>query len=67
MKNKLSILLLFFFIFSEVTFAEPFIFKTKEIEIKNNGNEIYAKDGKAFSKDNNLEIQAINFEYFKKK
>ena len=65
MKNKLSILLLFFFIFSEVTFAEPFIFKTKEIEIKNNGNEIYAKDGKAFSKDNNLEIQAINFEYFK--
>ena len=65
MKNKLSILLLFFFIFSEVTFAEPFIFKTKEIEIKNNGNEIYAKDGKAFSTDNNLEIQAINFEYFK--
>ena len=65
MKNKLSILLLFFFIFSEVTFAEPFIFKTKEIEIKNNGNEIYAKDGIAFSTDNNLEIQAINFEYFK--
>ena len=65
MKNKLSILLLFFFIFSEVTFAEPFIFKTKEIEIRNNGNEIYAKDGTAFSTDNNLEIQAINFEYFK--
>ena len=65
MKNRLSILLILFFFLSEVSFAEPFIFKTKEIEIKDNGNEIYAKDGKAFSSDNNLEIEASNFEYFK--
>ena len=65
MKNRLSILLILFFFLSEVSFAEPFIFKTQEIEIKDNGNEIYAKDGKAFSSDNNLEIEASNFEYFK--
>ena len=65
MKNKLSILLILFLYLGEFSFADPFIFKTKEIEIKNNGNEIYAEDGKAFSADNNLEIEASNFEYFK--
>ena len=65
MKNKLSILLILFLYLGGFSFADPFIFKTKEIEIKNNGNEIYAEDGKAFSADNNLEIEASNFEYFK--
>ena len=54
MKNKLSILLILFLYLGGFSFADPFIFKTKEIEIKNNGNEIYAEDGKDFSADNNL-------------
>ncbi len=65
MKNKLSILILLFILFNSVSYAESFVLETKEIEIKNDGNDIYAKDGKAFSKDRNLEIEAKNFEYFK--
>ena len=40
-----------------------FNFKTKNIEITNNGNLINASDGKAVSEDGNFEIIADNFQY----
>ena len=43
-----------------------FSFKTKNIEIKDNGDLIKAYNGKAVSKDGNFEISADNFQYFKK-
>jgi LPS-assembly protein len=64
MKNKFLILLaISFSLVINISFADPFVFKTKEIEIKNDGNLIYAKEGRAISADNNLEIEAKNFEY----
>ena len=65
MKNKLLIFFIFYFLLGKTSFAEPFIFKTKEIEIRNEGNLILAKDGIALSADNNLEIEAENYEYYK--
>ena len=40
-----------------------FNFETKSIEIIDNGNIIKATNGKAVSKDKNLEIIADNFQY----
>ena len=65
MKNKLKLILLLFFIFSNVSFANEFNFETSKIEILNDGNLISATDGKAVSIDGQLEIQAMNFEYIK--
>ena len=65
MKNKFFINLLVYFFLSSAIFAEPFIFKTTEIQIKNDGNLILAENGVAFSSNKNLEIQAMNFEYYK--
>tara|TARA_Y100000389_G_scaffold201796_1_gene245375 strand:- start:2628 stop:5012 length:2385 start_codon:yes stop_codon:yes gene_type:complete len=66
MKNKYLIIFLFCFIFNGYSFAEPFNFETSEIEIIEEGNTILAKEGKAISADKNLEIQAVEFKYFKK-
>ncbi len=65
MKNKIKLFFLIFFILQSISFANEFNFETKKIKILNEGNLIIADDGKAISSDNNLEIQAINFEYFK--
>ncbi len=65
MKNKYFIFLISYFILCKISFAEPFIFKTSEIEIREEGKVIFATKGTAVSKDNNLEIQADNFEYYK--
>ncbi len=45
--------------------AEQFKFQTKEIELKDEGNLIIAKNGKAFSLDGSIEIDAKKFEYKK--
>ncbi len=45
--------------------AEQFRFETSEMELLDGGNSIFAKNGKAFSNENDLEIDAKNFEYFK--
>ncbi len=42
---------------------EFFSFETKNIEITDNGNIISANNGKAISKDGNLEILADNFQF----
>ena len=65
MKNKYFILIISYFFLCKISFAEPFTFKTSEIEIKQEGNLIYATNGKAISSDNNLEISAKKFEYYK--
>ncbi len=65
MKNKLKLILLLFFIFSNVSLANEFNFETSKIEILNDGNLVLANDGKAVSTDGQLEIQAMNFEYIK--
>ena len=66
MKNKLLILLLSFLFFSKMSFAEQFKFETSELEILNDGELIYATKGKATSSDNNLEIDALEYEYSQK-
>ena len=63
MKNNFLIFLLFYFILFVNSFAEEFRFETSEIKILENGNFINAKNGKAISYDNDIEIQASNFEY----
>lgn len=66
MKNKFFLIFIISIILCNFTYADQFIFETKEIIIKDDTNVIYAKNGKAFSKDKKLEIEAKNFEYFKK-
>ncbi len=45
--------------------AEQFTFKTRVIEITDNGNLVTASDGQAISQDKNLIIEADNFIYNK--
>ncbi len=64
MKNKFyTIFFILNIIFSNISFADPFEFKTTDIKIKDEGNLIYASEGTAVSDDKNLVIQAKNFEY----
>ncbi len=65
MKNKLFIFFLTVLLNCTVSFAEQFKFETSEIEILENGNLTYAKNGKAFSVNGSLEIQAEKFEFIK--
>ena len=66
MKNKFyKFLLLTFLIFCNVSMAQTFRFETSELELIDNGKLIYAKEGRAISNENNLEIDAKNFEYNK--
>tara|TARA_B100001057_G_C22835953_1_gene945187 strand:- start:104 stop:2482 length:2379 start_codon:yes stop_codon:yes gene_type:complete len=66
MKNKFIIFFFVYFILSKISLAEQFIFQTSEIEIADEGNIIYAKNGKAISPNKDLEIEAKSFEYQKK-
>ena len=61
MKNSLIILILSCAIFIGQAFAQSFTFETKSLEITENGNVIYANDGKAYSSDKDLEIIADKF------
>jgi LPS-assembly protein len=68
MKNKMfRIFFLIFLLLQNIANAQDqlFNFKTKSIEIEENGNLINAKNGKAISKDGNFEIIADNFQYLK--
>ncbi len=67
MKNKFIIFFFVYLILSKISFAEQFIFQTSEMEIADEGNIIYAKNGKVTSANNDLEIEAKNFEYIKDK
>ena len=65
MKNKLYIFFILCSIFCDVSYADQFKFETSTIEIADGGNIVYAKNGKAISRDKNLEIEAAEFEYSK--
>ena len=65
MKNNLIIIIISFIFFNNYALAETFKFNTKTIEIVDNGNQINAGEGKAFSSDNSLEINATKFKYTK--
>ena len=67
MRNNFLIFLIFFIFFLKATFASEFKFQTSEINVLENGNLINAKNGKAISKDKDLEITALDFKYFKNK
>ena len=65
MKNRLLIFIISIFIFNNCAFAKEFIFKTKNLEIIDNGKFVYGGKGKAVSTDGDLEINANKFEYDK--
>ena len=65
MKNKLLIFIISLLLFNDLAFAKEFIFKTKNLEIIDNGKFIYGGKGKVISTDGNLEINANKFEYNK--
>ena len=67
MKNKFLTLVLIFFVFNSSGFSQEFNFKTKKIEISENGKIINATNGKAVSSDGDLEITANEFIYNKDK
>ncbi len=67
MKNKLLILIIFYFFFSSFAFSQEFVFKTKKIEITENGKFINAAIGSVVSSDGDLEIYADQFKYNKDK
>tara|TARA_Y100000992_G_C21271925_1_gene497418 strand:+ start:341 stop:2815 length:2475 start_codon:yes stop_codon:yes gene_type:complete len=64
MKNNFILILIFSLIFA-TNFAQAFNFKTKNIEISENGNLILADEGMALSSNKDLEISANKFEYYK--
>ena len=65
MKNKLLKFFLLYLLICNISYAEQFKFETSEIEIIENGKIIYAKNGKAISSDEKIEIQAEKFEFIK--
>ena len=66
-KNKLFILSLLIILIANFgkLFAEEFNFEAIEIQIKDNGNIIHAKEGVRITSDNDIEITADRFEYNK--
>ena len=65
MKNNLILSILIIFCFQNLALSQGFNFKGSNIEILDNGNQINANRGTAFSSDYNLEITSDRFEYFK--
>ena len=66
MKNNNFIFILFcFLIFGPNGHADNFQFYVKDISIENEGNIIFANDGKVISKNKNLEIIAKKYKYIK--
>ena len=66
MKNNYFIFTLCFFLFlGQNLYAESFQFYVKNISIENEGNIIFANDGKVVSKNKNLEIIAKDYKYIK--
>ena len=67
MKNKFITIITIYFVLINFSFSQEFIFKTKKIEITENGKFINATSGKAVSGDGDLEISADEFKYDKSK
>ena len=65
MKNKFFILLVLFFYLTSSALAEKYIFEVSNIELTEEGNVIDADKGKIISENQNLEIIANKFLYFK--
>jgi LPS-assembly protein len=65
MINKSIILITSFFIFCSMAIADSFNFETKNLEIFKEKNQIITGKGKAFSSNNDLEINADKFEYLR--
>ena len=66
MKNNYFIFTLCFFLFfGQNLYAESFEFNLKNISIEDEGNIIFANDGKVVSKNKNLEIIAKDYKYIK--
>ena len=65
MINKLIILIIYFIFFHSINFVYAFKFETESIQIIKETNTIIANNGKALSFDNDLEINADKFQYFK--
>ena len=63
MKNKFFIFIILIWTFANISFAENYRFETKKIELINNDNKIIATDGTAYSKNNDIVIDAKKFEY----
>ena len=66
MKNNFFLFLIIFILNASISASKEFKFETSDIQILENGNLIFANDGKAISFDKDLEIEASNFEYSKK-
>ena len=65
MKNKLVIFFVLFFFVTSSAFSEKYIFEVSNIELSEKGNVINAENGRIISEDENLEILANKFLYFK--
>ena len=66
MKNNFFIFILVYFLISlQILYADSFQFNVKDISIENEGNIIFANNGKAISKNKNLEIVAKKDKYIK--
>jgi len=66
MKNNFLISIFFCFLFSiKNLYADSFEFYVKDISIENEGNIIFANNGKAISKNKDLEIVAKKYKYIK--
>ena len=65
MKNNLILSFLIIFCFQNLALSQGFNFQGGNIEILDNGNQINANRGTAFSSDYNFEITSDRFEYFK--
>ncbi len=67
MKNKFFNTLIIFFLMVGYAYGQEFTFQTKKIEINEKGNFVKAYQGKAISKDGELEIIGEIFDYDKEK
>ncbi len=65
MKNKIFIIIICLISFNDLAFSKEFIFKTKNLEITNNGKFITSGKGIVESVDGELKIQSNKFEYDK--
>ena len=66
MKNNIITFFLFLIILCTNSLAKEFTFETSEIQVLKNGELIKATNGKAISSSDNIEIEAVRFEYNKK-
>ena len=65
MKNKFIIFFLLFFFNFKILNADKYLFEVSNMSVSENGNLIKANNGKIFSEENNLEINAEKYKYNK--